>query len=560
LTEGQQGLGIPRFCGAIGSYDAGLAARVAASLGAELNEVHRDDRSILLADRAPSRWTGEGTRGLAFCEREPDRTDQAKRWEDAAAVGGMGIWERDGAWTVHGSDSALAPLYWMGTPDAVYFASRIDPLARAGIGSLSVDWDAWASVLTLQYVTENRTPFSEIARLGPRGSVTIQDGAPAATEPGLAWLDEEPIGGEEAAERIADALRAEVEALEPQGPIVCPLTGGWDSRLIACVLAERDLIAATYTVGGDTGDDQEVLFAARVADALGLPHTVVDPERPSFAEEIETAAARVEFQSQPHYVMHRLERCLPAGEICTDGIGATLIKGRCLKPEILEAPDPIEATFDTLVSRRTRRLYDGRAWDALRQTALQGFQRENEPYAGFHAPPSPAIYNRSRRANGSSPTSIVGLRNRLFAPFLSDGVARAGLAAPPLERGAGDIYRSVYRIINPEVGAFPSTNDGLEPDRVRRPGARTREARAGHLEFLERSPLRPWFAPRLEALIERGGLAPIDRSIRLVRLLASICMFGLWTERYGALVGDVDPGELLGPPVREARPTTTHGI
>jgi hypothetical protein len=554
LTEGQQGLGIPRFCGAIGAYDAGVVARVAANLGAELNEVHSDERSILFADRPPSRWTGEGTRGLAFAEREPGRTDRAKRWEDAAAVGGLGIWERGGAWTLHCSNSALAPLYWMAAGDAIYFANRIDALARAGIGTLSVDWDAWASVLTLQYVVENRTPFAEITRLGPRGSVAIQNGAPVATEPGLAWLDEEPIGAEEAAERIVATLRAEVEALEPHGPVVCPLSGGWDSRLIACALAERDLIAGTYTVGGDVGDDQEVLFAARVADALGVPHTVVDPERPSFAEEIETAAARVEYQSQPHYIMHRLERCLPAGGICTDGIGATLIKGRCLKPEILEAPDPTEATFDTLVSQRTRRLYDDGAWDALRQTALQGFQRENEPYTGFHAPPSPAIYNRSRRANGSSPTSIVGLRNRIFTPLVSDGIARPALAAPPLERGAGDVYRSVFRMINADVGSLPSTNDGLEPERVRRPGARTREARAGHLEFLARSPLRPWFAPRLEALIERGGLAPIDRSIRLVRLLASICMFGLWTERYGELVGGVDPGELLGPPVRDVGP------
>lgn len=546
---------MPRFCGAIGAFDAGVAARVAANLGPELSEVHRDGGSVLFADRPPSRWTGGGARGLAFTEREPDRTDRATAWEDAAAVGGMGICAGEGGWTLHGSNSGLAPVYWMGAGDALYFATRIDALARAGIGALSVDWDAWASILTLQYTLENRTPFAEIARLGPRGSVAMQGGAPVATEPGLAWLDEEPLASDEAAERIAAALRAEVEALEPHGPIVCPLTGGWDSRLIACALAERGMISATYTVGSDTGDDQEVLFAARVAEALEVPHTVVEPERPSFAEEIEVAAARVEYQSQPHFVMHRLERCLPAGGICTDGIGATMIKGRCLKPEILNAPDPVEATFDTLARPRMSRLYDDRAWGAMRESALSAFQRENEPYAGFHPRPSPAVYNRSRRANGSSPTSIVGIRNRLFAPLVSDEIARPALAAPPLERGAGDVYRTVFRILRPDVGGLPSTHDGLEPERVRRPGTRTRDARAAHLHFLERSPLRPWFSPRLEALITRGGLAPIDRSTRLVRLIASICMFGLWTERYGDLVGDLDPSELLGaPPFGDRQP------
>jgi hypothetical protein len=541
-------LGIPRFCGAIGAYDADRAARVAANLGEEVVERHRDDGAILFADRAPSRWTGERTMGLAFAEREPDRTAAAERWKDAAAVGGLGLYHEDGAWAVHGANSGLAPLYWMRDGDAVYFATRIDALARSGIASLSADWDAWASILTIGYTQEARTPFAEIARLGPQGSVAIRNGRPAGNEPGLVWLDEESLDTDGAAERIVAALRAEVAALEPYGPVVCALTGGYDSRLIACALAERDLVAATYTVGRDEGDDQEVTFAAGVAEALGVPHTVVEPERPGFGEEIEVAAARVEYQSQLHLVMHRLERSLPADGICSDGIGGSLIKGRCLKPEILGAPDPIDATFDTLASRRAGRIYDDGAWAALRGSARAAFLRENEQYRDFHAPNSPAMFNRSRRANGSSPTSVVGLRNRLFAPLVSDGVARAGMAAPPLERASKAVCMAAFRVLRPDIGRLPSTHDGVEPERVRRPGTRTREARAAHLALLAKSPLRPWFSPRLEALIGRGGLAPVDGRARALRLVQGICMFGLWTERYGDVLGKIDPAEMLGPP------------
>ena len=68
---------------------------------------------------------------------------------------------------LHSSISGLAPTDRLDHEGATYFCSRLDPLARAAPGRLSVDWDAWASIVILRFALGARTPFVEIERLPP---------------------------------------------------------------------------------------------------------------------------------------------------------------------------------------------------------------------------------------------------------------------------------------------------------------------------------------------------------------------------------------------------------
>ena len=57
------GRGLPVACGAIGEFDPSTVTRVAAALRPGLLEAHRDSRSVLLVDREPIRWYGDGELG-----------------------------------------------------------------------------------------------------------------------------------------------------------------------------------------------------------------------------------------------------------------------------------------------------------------------------------------------------------------------------------------------------------------------------------------------------------------------------------------------------------------
>ena len=115
---------------------------------------------MLVMDREPIRWEGEG-RGLAWSER-PETISGAgiRDWRDAACAAAACGLVLDGRRSyVHSSVAGMAPVYYMEHDGAVYFATTIDALALASPRRLSVDWEAWAGILTIDFPLGDRTPF-----------------------------------------------------------------------------------------------------------------------------------------------------------------------------------------------------------------------------------------------------------------------------------------------------------------------------------------------------------------------------------------------------------------
>ena len=53
---------------------------------------------------------------------------------------------------------------------------------------------------------------------------------------------------------------------------LCPLSGGRDSRIVTCLLAETGRATTALSASDDEGDDYEESLAAPVATRLGIPH------------------------------------------------------------------------------------------------------------------------------------------------------------------------------------------------------------------------------------------------------------------------------------------------
>ena len=540
----------PVVCGAIGSYDPQAVARIASLSGAELFVAHDDPQAIVHLDREASRWEGaDGAWGVTWHESVPPPAAPPGDWRAAARGGACGLFAEGARRGVHASGSGVAPLYWMRAGRALYFASTVDALARSGLVPVSPDWEAWAAILSVSYPLEGRTPFAEIGRFGPVAAARAVDGGIELIPGELEWADQPPESVDAAAERIVAALRAEAARLEPAGPIACPLTGGWDSRLIACALAERGLIDTAYTVNTDRGDTLDEDIAAEVAGLLGVPHVVVAPETPPFAAELRAAAHRLEHQSMLHLQMFRLEAGLPAGGVLADGVGGNFLKGFLLTPEVLAERSAAAAAarlYEDTTPARMALVWRDDAWQALRSPSRVAFLREAERFEGHRSGPSLALYcTRTLRGIAVSPGCILAPHHALFMPLVSDGVVSGAMAVDPGEKLDGRLYRRVLREIDPKIGALPSTNDGLERAVSRRPLQRTREARDAHLDLLERSPLRPWFSPRLEDMVARRVLARVDKSPRRVVRVQMIASFGLWCERYRDLIGEPDTAPLF---------------
>ena len=176
------------------------------------------------------------------------------------------------------------PLYVAASAARVCFASTLDALRALTPAGVTLDPDALSLYLSWGFVPAPRTVFRDVTKLRAGTFVTYERresrdeplrvrmrlAAPTALAPGAADLDVET----DLDTALAAASRRRLEHSDE--PVGLFLSGGLDSLAIATVLRDvPDL--RTYTVRADDARYDESADAARVARALGVQHTIIDP-------------------------------------------------------------------------------------------------------------------------------------------------------------------------------------------------------------------------------------------------------------------------------------------
>jgi Asparagine synthase len=540
----------PVVCGALGRYDRDRVLRIAAGLGSGCRPVHEDERSILALDREPLRWKGPAQEGLGWIEGLI-WDGGARDWEAASRRGACGLVLEGRHRYLHSSISGLGPLYWSADRGCAYFASRIDPLARAAPDPLTIDWDAWASILALRFPAGERTPFAEIRRLEPFSVLGRRWGRFRAHSATWPWTAVEPhLDRESAAEGVVAALREAVAPLD--GPAAAPLSGGRDSRIVACLLAERGRASRAMTASDDEGDTFEEDLAAPVAAKLGLEHERLRGSAAEYAASWEERALAVEHQFVDHAWLVPLARRLEgAGTTIGDGIAIdTLLLGGTRfgfpgRPDSRQPRRTSLALFDAL------RRY-GQAHQALSPSLQEPlvarsrglFLHAASPFEGNPLQTTLTFY-RTRTARGVSsyPSGLLGARARVLAPGASDAFALAALATRRDVMG-DPIYAAVLDRLDPALGRLPTTSDTpRQPPRLPRLW-RSEPALEMHRDLLGDGPL----APHLSAGLRDWLAAPRDRELSPdLRLgMEGVSLFHSWWRRYRDLLRPVDGRELGG--------------
>lgn len=543
----------PLACGAIGRYDRERVRRMAELLDGGVAFAHEDASSALLLDREPLAWSGGRQRGYGWIEGDARRPGGSlSSWRAAADAGVCGLVVDGRRRFLHSAVNGLAPLYWIEQGGAVYFASRIDPIVRTSPSRLSIDWDAWAAIIALRYPLGTRTPFAEIRRLPQSSRLRQRFGRGRAKEERWSWAEVEPNQSlDAAAEAIAAALEDSLAPLP--GGIVCPLSGGRDSRMLFLPLARDGRVAAAVTVSDDEGDTHEEGLAKPVATAYGVRQERPRGEESEYPGEWEERARRVEYEFVDHAWLVPLARRL-AGTATPvpDGfaIDAFLSAGRHFyTPATLDTAKPraaTEAMFETL------RRY-GHAHVALEesfQAPLVARAREQyiagaRRYEGHPNQAMLAFYStRSLRGVSTYSTKLVGDGSWVVTPGATDAFVRGALSAPAQRKFRGALYRRIFELVGPEVAALPSTAD--EP---RKPPHLPRRwcspaALGLHRDLLLDGPLAPHLSIETRAWIE--GPAGAEPSSHLRLGIEGVGLLHAWWRRYRDRLREVDGVDLRG--------------
>jgi len=168
------------------------------------------------------------------------------------------------------------PLFHATVRDRIVFASTLDALRALAPVDTSIDGEALSLYLSWGFVPAPLTIFRGAAKLWAGHSVVHQRRADGGAR--LRVQAAVPPPASDSDESLEDALTAAARSrLEHSDePVGVFLSGGLDSIAIAALLRDAPGLQ-TFTVRADDPRYDESWEAARVAEALGVPHTIIDP-------------------------------------------------------------------------------------------------------------------------------------------------------------------------------------------------------------------------------------------------------------------------------------------
>jgi hypothetical protein len=386
-----------------------------------------------------------------------------------------------------------------------------------------------------------RTPFLEVRRVTPFSILECRPGGAAPVSFGRwPWAEVEPeLTAAAAVEGIVERARAAVRRL-PADRIVCPLSGGWDSRLLACLLHEErpNRLAGAFTSPLMAKHDER--FAAAVADSLGVPHTVVGSPEDRFPSDFTESSERMDYQWVSRGAFMPLVRRLrQEAALATDGLALGVLFRPT--PEWMLRPGAdigagmwaqmSERGWETVLSRPLGR--------ALAASARRQVEAASDRWRGQPAQALLTTYcHRTVPGVSLSPTALMGADLAVGMPFIDHELAMSAISVAPAEKLGWRLSRTVFDLVNPAVGALPSTNDDQlpplpsQPSRLSSPDARPLYAWAA-----QEGPLSEHMNPEMKERLSRKSSGK--------HFVRAVTLFALWHHRYRERLHEVDPLALL---------------
>ncbi len=189
----------------------------------------------------------------------------------------LGLWDGESLWLVR-DRFGVKPLYYAVWEGGVAFASELGALLALAEVDRAVDPNAVASYLAYGFIRGPYTVYKYIRQVFPGEYLRIR---PHRLESGVWWSPRRwffchPSKAEiDLVQAEAQLTRAFQYRLVSDVPVGLFLSGGVDSTLVAALLTRAGgAKIEAFTLGFSEQEWDEAPWAAKVAAALDLPHTV----------------------------------------------------------------------------------------------------------------------------------------------------------------------------------------------------------------------------------------------------------------------------------------------
>ncbi|MEO3871814.1 asparagine synthase-related protein [Nonomuraea sp. B12E4] len=460
----------PYICGALGRIDTAILGKLMAAGPRVRPALQSADASLFSSTPLPPYHRGERSFAFAWGEHRAAAADDwmtvAETYETPGLIG-------DGTRvTLHAGALGLVDLYYVRHGSAVYFSSLIQPLLS--LVPVEIDWSAWASILQVTFPLGEATPYREVKRLPGSSALVFDPGRDGAGEVAVErrlprWLRSEPYEAWISPGEIVELLH-EVYRDYAGRKLLVPVSGGYDSRLLASVAKAQDADVESWTTSPDDGTDTDIAFARSITRELGIPHRVILQDAADYPDDAMEVARRLEYLT-PHHAWYApfAKEVQGAGRVLIDGLaGGPLLKNFMVSGAALEARTQAERSAAVLGSLSlgapSQPFLSKAATQWMEETVREQFAAATSMLHGHRAElPLSVLHTRTVRGIARSAVNLVGPEASFAAPFIHPEFFDAALSVGVARKDKGRFYREVLHAANPRVAALPSTNVVKQP-------------------------------------------------------------------------------------------------
>jgi hypothetical protein len=363
----------------------------------------------------------------------------------------------------------LMPLYVVRRPNLLLVGDSLGQVISLLSEPLNANDAAWAHWLVFGTFLGSRTPFSEVLRFPPGEWWTIE--LPALTvlserlDP-LPATPDETLNRKEAIVQLTTLFQRAVERIASANShlrLLVPLSGGWDSRLIAGALRRAEIPFESVTTSWDSGTDLERVCAAEVAAHLAVPNAYYELPPGYYLQVLDRYVQATDHGSVLHVWQQSFIDHLPAQPpaLIFDGYAGDLLLRGFRQPQ-LHTKSTSEQTCDFYDHYRlkygTEHLLATPAKRLVEFLARQALQSElgAEPTTFDHL--CFLLDNRNRRNIALGPLRIMGQKTSVAFPFLDRALLDFALRVPARLRFDPTFYPELLDYVFPGLGQIISSN------------------------------------------------------------------------------------------------------
>ncbi|TXL62319.1 adenine nucleotide alpha hydrolase family protein [Aeromicrobium terrae] len=314
-----------------------------------------------------------------------------------------------------------------------------------------------------------------------------------------------------------------------------PITGGWDSRLLAAravsLFGPRDL--RTITSAKHTlGETPDVTLGGRLAAHLNLPHVALFPPPDEAVDSLVEAYRVSNFETSSHAWLVPVARRLRSWHLpVIDGLaGDILLKNKAVSVSSLEARsgEPVREVHRAQFFKVPPSGVPGaNGVDLMVELALPLVDTAYRAYEGLREEARVMMLAaRTARVISLAPYGLLEPDAELVTPLAHPEVMAALLAVPWPKKTGGVFARSLLEAARPGLSDLPSTNDLVPPPTT-------------GVSRWDLPDVLAWEDARLLELRERTGI-PYERGQvgellhpRKAQWRQGLLLLALWLETYG---------------------------